>query len=269
MALIEELFGTRRAFIGVVHLAPLPGSPRWGGDMVEVLSRAERDALALFEGGVHGIIVENYGDAPFGTGPVGPHTVAAVAAALLAVKKQVSLPLGINLLRNDPYSALGVAVATGGRFVRANVHYGAMVAHEGLIEGKAHETVRYRRSLGADNPVKIFADVLVKHASPLGSADIAQVARETAYRGLADVLIVTGQATGVPAALEDVASVKAAVPDVPVLVGSGVDEANVGAFLELADGAIVGTSLKVAGLIQNPVDPARVRRLAQIFKTSN
>ena len=127
-----------------------------------------------------------------------------------------------------------------------------MAADEGLIQGNAHETLRYRHSLGADEKVKIFADVLVKHAAPVGSADIVHVARETAYRGMADALIVTGPATGTPAAAEDVAAVKGAVPDIPVLVGSGVDEDNAEVYLALSDGAIVGTSLKVEGAHSQP-----------------
>ena len=264
--MIEELFGTAKVFIGVVHLLPLPGSPRWQGDMKPVLARAQEDALALAEGGADGIIVENLGDSPFSTAPVGAHTVAAMALAVQAVREKIDLPTGINVLRNDAHSALAVAVATGARFIRANVHYGVMVADEGLVQGMAHDTLRYRSALGAEAKVKIFADVLVKHAVPLGNPDIAQVAVQTARRGLADVLLVTGPTTGTPADPEDVAKVKGAVPDVPVLVGSGVEEANARSLLALADGAIVGTSLKVDGVIDNPVDPARVRRLCQRIK---
>ena len=160
--------------------------------MGRVLERALRDALALAEGGVDGIMVENFGDAPFSTGRVEPHTVAAMTLAVAHVRETVGLPLGVNMLCNDPYSALAVAVAAGARFVRANVHYGVMATDEGLVEGRAHETLRYRQVLGAEESVAILADILVKHAVPLGPVDIAHVARETVFRGLADALIVTG-----------------------------------------------------------------------------
>ena len=130
------------------------------------------------------MIVENFGDAPFSVEPVGPHTVAAMTLAVQAVSETVQLPIGINVLRNDPYSALAIAIATGAGFVRANVHYGVMVSEEGLIQGRSYHTTRFRRSLGADDSVKILAYVLVKHASPLGAPDLAQAARETVYRGL-------------------------------------------------------------------------------------
>ena len=264
--MLKGIFGPHKAFIGVVHLPPLPGSPRWRGDMGQVLARARDDARALAEGGCAGLIVENYGDAPFVTGRVESHTVAAMVSATQVVQDACGLPVGINMLRNDPRSAIAVAVATGARFVRINIHYGVMAADEGLVEGMAHETLRYRRNLGAEGQVSIFADVLVKHAVPLGNTDLAYVARETVLRGLADVLIITGAATGEPAAPEDVAMVKAATAGVPVLVGSGLDESNAASFLALADGAIVGTSLKMDGVIENPVDPRRVARLSKVFK---
>jgi len=263
---LEALFGVSKVFIGVVHLSPLPGSPRWSGSMEGVLTRAQEDALALAEGGADAVVVENFGDAPFSTGPVGPHTVSAMSLAVQAVKDVVSLPVGINVLRNDPQAALAIAAATGVRFIRVNVHYGVMAADEGIIEGRADETLRYRRTLGVDTAVKIFADVLVKHAQPLGVSAISHVARETVQRGLADAIIVTGPATGSPAALHDLQTAKDAVPQAPVLVGSGLDESNVAEFMSVADGAIVGTSLKLGGLIHNRVDPARVQRLARLIK---
>ena len=113
--------------------------------------------------------------------------------------------------------------------------------------------------------MQILADVLVKHAAPVGQTDIAHIAQETSRRALADGLIVSGPATGQPTNGFDVSVVRRAVPDGFVLVGSGINEANAARILEHADGAIVGTSLKREGIVTNPVDPARVRRLAEIF----
>ena len=261
------LLGSGKALIGVVHLLPLPGSPMWRGDMQPVLERARREAGILASEGAAGIIVENFGDAPFHPGPVGPETVAAMTLAVGAVMDAVDVSVGINVLRNDPRSAIAIAAATGAHFVRANVHYGAMVADEGVVQGTAHDTLRFRRTLGVQERVRLFADVMVKHAAPLGTDDAAHVARETVLRGLADALIVTGSATGVSASVEELKTVREAAPaGVPVLVGSGVDEDNAAALLEYADGAIVGTSLKVDGMVSNPVDPQRVRRVARRFQ---
>ena len=258
---LEPVFGTKKPLIGMVHLLPLPGSPGWQGDLSEVLSRAAADATALAEGGFHGVIVENHGDAPFLKGRVEPPTVAAMALALQAVKETVALPLGVNVLRNDALSALALAAVTGARFIRVNVLHGVMAAEEGLIEGQASEVLRLRSALRAD--VKILADVLVKHATPIGDADIVRAAKATVHRGKADALIVSGPITGEPAEMQDVVKVKEALPDVPLLVGSGVTEESVEALLTVADGAIIGTSLKWDGLVENPVDPERVRRLVQ------
>ena len=257
---MTPLFGEGKIFIGVIHLPPLPGSPRWAGDMASVLERAEREAQILEQGGANGIIVENFGDAPFRIGRVEPETVAAMTRAVDRVCRTTSLPVGVNMLRSDAISALAVAVAAGARFIRVNVHYGAMAADEGLVTGEAFETLRRRRALLSD--VAILADVLVKHAVPLGDPDLGLVARETAYRGLADGLIVTGPVTGLPAVSGDVAVVRKAVPDRLLLVGSGVDADNAAQFLAYADGAIIGTSLKQDGRIANPIDPERVKATA-------
>ena len=259
----RELFGLGKVLIGVVHLLPLPGSPRWNGNLKAVLNRAKMEAGILQDGGAHGVIVENFGDAPFKTGRVEPETVAAMTLAVEHVRGSISIPVGINMLRNDAISALAVAVATGAEFIRVNVHYGVMATDEGLVEGEAYETTRRRRSLNAD--VQILADVLVKHAAPVGQSDIGLVAQETTRRALADGLIVSGQATGQPTNGFDVSVVRRSVPDGFVLAGSGINDSNVSRIMEHADGAIVGTSIKREGIVANPVDPERVRRLADIF----
>jgi membrane complex biogenesis BtpA family protein len=252
---LKLLFGTPKYVIGMVHLLPLPGSPRWNAGMCEVLERAVADAKALEGGGIDGLIVENFGDAPFCKGRVEAHTVAAMTLALEAIRDAVRIPVGVNVLRNDSRSAMAIASVIGANFIRVNVHVGAMVTDQGIVEGNAQDTMRYRRELGAD--VKVLADVMVKHAAPLGDQPIEQVARDTAYRGLADAIIVTGSGTGEPANMEDLARIREAVPDVPVLVGSGVREGNVAELLSLADGVIVGTSLKEGGITANPVDKDR------------
>ena len=136
----RNIFSPSKAFIGVVHLLPLPGSPRWNGSIRDVIDRAEEEAKILEQGGVNGIIVENFGDVPFQTGRLDPETVAGMTVAVERVQRVVKAPLGINMLRNDALSALGIATVTGAKFIRVNVHYGVMAAEEGLIEGNAYKT---------------------------------------------------------------------------------------------------------------------------------
>ena len=261
---LGALFGEGKIFIGVVHLPALPGSPRWDGNMDRVLDRAGEEALALQRGGADGIIVENFGDAPFRIGRVDPETVAGVTLAVNRIRQVTTIPLGINMLRNDARSALAVATAAQAQFIRVNVHYGVMAADEGLVEGDAFGTLRQRQLLGAE--VHILADVMVKHAVPLGPSDLGLVARETISRGLADGLIISGPATGMPAVAEDVETVRKTLPDELLLVGSGVNPANAQALLARSDGAIVGTWLKRNGVITSPIDSERVKRMSATIK---
>jgi membrane complex biogenesis BtpA family protein len=259
---MKSLFGTHpRILIGVVHLRPLPGSPGWRGDLETVIKMAVNDARAYERGGAHGLFVENFGDVPFTRRGVGPETIAAMAAAGCALRQAVKLPIGFNVLRNDPRAALALCAACEGSFIRVNVHTGVMLTDQGLIEGEAYETLRYRRQIcpGA----QIFADVHVKHAVPLGGWSIEDSARDTVERGLADGLIVSGAGTGMAADIADVERVRRACPSARIFLGSGVALANVRDFLPNADGFIVGTSLKAAGKVANPVDFKRVAAIVR------
>jgi membrane complex biogenesis BtpA family protein len=258
----------------MVHLGPLPGSPRFEGGapaFEAVLDRAEQDARALAEGGADAILVENFFDAPFAKDAVPPHTVAAMTRALLRVREAVGpdLPLGVNVLRNDALAALAVAHVGGARFIRVNVFVGAAVTDQGIIEGAARDAVLYRRTLGAD--VALWADVFVKHATQLGGADgkltLEDAAKDAVYRGMADALIVSGSATGAATDPETIRRVAGAVPGTSVLVGSGFDAASAAALLDAgAAGAIVGTSIKQEGRVERPVEVERVRRLKAVMR---
>ena len=249
-----------RTLIGMVHLQPLPGSPRWQGSMARVIEAALADAQALVEGGIGALLVENFGDAPFAAGRVEAATVAGVTAVAAEIRRAFAeTPLGVNVLKNDARAALAVAAAVGGRFIRVNVHAGAVVADQGIVETDAYHTLRDRRLLGAE--ARIFADVGGKHAVPLVPVELEQAARDLVHRGLADALVVSGPATGQATPLADVKRVRSAVPDVPVLVGSGVTAETVAELLSVADGAIVGTAVKRGDDVRNPVDRGRVERL--------
>lgn len=231
------------AAVGMIHLHPLPGSPRWAGDMESVITAALTDTEALVGGGLNAVMIENYHDIPFFSGRVPTETVAAMAVLVQAVGNSFpGLMTGVNVLRNDVESALGIAAATGARFVRVNIHTGTAVTDQGTIEGRAWNTLRRRRELGIT--VGILADVRVKHSRPLVDRPLAEEVRDLRLRGLADGVIVTGVATGAGTDPNEVAMVREAAPDCPVLVGSGVTPATVGDFLPHADGFIVGSSLQ-------------------------
>lgn len=247
----------RCALVGMVHLAPLPGSPGWGGDMRGVIARAREDARILVDGGCDALIVENMGDVPYLKGRVEPETVAAAALATEAVVA-AGLPTGVQLLAAANREALGVAVAAGASFVRVEAFAYGHVADEGWLEASAGPLLRARRALDAE--VAIWADVQKKHAAHAATADLSmkELAEGSAFFG-ADVLIVTGSATGQPTSPADVEA--AASAGLPVAVGSGVTAERLGSLAVLADALIVGSALKQGGHWRAPVDPARVRAM--------
>jgi membrane complex biogenesis BtpA family protein len=252
--------------IGVVHLLGLPGSPR-AAPLKTTIERAVADAVALERGGADAIIVENFNDAPFRSGAVDPHTVAAMTVATQQVGSAVSCEIGVNVLRNDAAAALGIALACGASFIRVNVHTGAMLTDQGIITGRADETLRLRKLLDAER-IRIYADVLVKHAVPFGPVTLEDAARDAVERGLADAIIVTGNATGQSASPDDVRRA-VEVANVPVYVGSGVTADNLREFVPPATGVIVGSWLKTDGVIANPVDAQRVERLRSQLAARN
>jgi uncharacterized protein len=255
---LKALFAAERPVIGMVHLPPLPGAPGHVS-MTQVLEAAVRDATALAQGGVHGIMVENFGDVPFYPEHVPAETVASLALAAMEVKRAAALPLGINVLRNDARAALGIAAATGASFIRVNVHTGAMLTDQGWIAGRAHETLRARQSLRLD--VAILADVLVKHAVTAPGLTATDAARDLWERGCVDALIVTGAATGSSANPERLREVRAAAPGATVLIGSGLSPDSAPQQWHLADGAIIGSAFMHEGRAGQRVDPRRVREL--------
>ena len=252
--------------IGVIHLLPMPGDPRHaGGGFHAVRGAAMRDAETWTRGGADALLIENFGSAPFSKGTAGqrlpPHQVAALALLAGECMRSFERPTGVNCLRNDAIAAIGIAAAAELSFVRVNVHVGTYATDQGIIEGEAADSLRYRQALGAAD-VAIYADILVKHARPLADLSPGAMAHDAIDRGLADGLIVTGDATGSPVARELLLAVGAACTKRPLLIGSGLTPDNAADLAPLADGAIVGTWAKEAGELAAPVDLERVRRLA-------
>ena len=258
-----DRFDATHPVVGMVHLPPLSGAPDFDGDRAAIRDRALEDARRLEAGGIDGLIVENFGDAPFYPDDVPKHVVAEMTALVTGLTNAVDVPVGVNVLRNDADAALSIAAATNADFVRINVHVGTAATDQGVLEGQAHDTLRLREQLDAD--VAILADVHVKHATPVGETAIEQAALETAERGRADGVVVSGVGTGSETALEDVERVSSTLRETatddatPVFVGSGVTSETIGETLEAgANGVIVGTATKEGGETTNPVSLERV-----------
>ena len=261
---IETICGVRRALIGVVHVAALPGTPSSRLGVAEIVERAVADARAYQSAGFHALIVENMHDRPYLKSRAGPEIVAAMTAAAGAVRREVNLPLGVQVLAGANLEAMAVAHASGASFVRVEGFVFAHVADEGVIDACAGALLRYRKAIGAE-AVRIFADIKKKHSAHAITADVDLV--ETAHAAeffAADGVVVSGVATGRETDADEVRAVSAAT-GIATLVGSGVTVSNVGRYLA-ADAVIVGSSVKQDGDWANPVDGSRAAELANAFR---
>lgn len=263
----DDLLRRRPLLAGVVHLRPLPGAPAWAGSMRDVVAAALGDVRAYRAAGFDAVILENYGDAPFFRDRVPAETVAAMAVVAGAAAGEAGpLAIGCNVLRNDATAALAIAAAAGLSFVRVNVLAGVVATDQGLVEGRAADVLRDRARLCPT--VRILADVHVKHGRPLAPRPIGEEAKDLLARAGADALIVTGERTGAPPAAEDLEAVRAACPRGVLLAGSGVTTANLRDVLAIADGVIVGTSVKRGGRTTSPVDRRRARAFVAASRAS-
>lgn len=260
---LADLFNVPKPVIGMVHLWPLPGAPGYRGyGMQTIIEKALRDAEALAEGGVDGLMVENMWDLPYYVGgDVKPEAMTAQAVAAAKVVESFPLPVGINVIHNGGVVCLSIAVAAGARFIRVCILTGARLWDTGEFDhGCAAELLRKRKELYAEG-IHIFADVDKKHSVAFPGLTLATHIEWTQFYG-ADALIVSGTMTGAEPDLADVQEAKR-LASRPILIGSGSNEKNITSFLQYADGVIVGSSLKKDGVMENPVDPERVRRFVQ------
>ena len=251
--------------IGVVHLLPLPGAPNFGGSMDAIVERALKDCKTYHDNGLDSVIIENFGDAPFASDKVPAVTIAAMTLSAAELRNQFpEIHFGINVLRNDAESALSIASVVGAEFIRVNVHVGAVVADQGVIQGKAYETLRLRKNLNSG--VKIFADVDVKHSAKIGDYGIKLQAADALERGLADAIVITGSRTGEAVDMRQLRELREEFPKVKIIIGSGANSVNVRELLKYADSVIVGTSIKVNRVTSNPIDSRRLREFLKAAK---
>ena len=259
----RDLFTSPKPLIACIHLMPLPGSPRYAGTMREVYDTALAEAELFARYPIDGLIIENFRDVPFYPHALPAETIAALTAVTREVVRVAQVPVGVNALRNDAQAAMAIATATEADFIRVNVHMGTVVSDQGIIEGASHATLRLRATLRSR--VLIFADASVKHATPLADRGLATEVRDLTERGLADAIIVSGEYTGAPTHLEDVAIVRQHTT-LPILIGSGATPDNLPHVYAHVDGLIVGSYFKKAGKAENLVEEARVKKFTDTLK---
>jgi len=246
---------------GMIHLPPLPGSPRGGQSLEEIVKYAVTEAEKLQSAGVDAVIVENLGDYPFFKDNIPPITVASMSVIVREVRRGLGLQVGVNVLRNGCIDAFSIAHVNGADFIRCNILIGAYATDQGVIEGRAAELLRLKRSL--NSRVRILADVHVKHAYPLYNLPTELVAQDLAERGGADAVIVSGPRSSLPPSIETVKKVKESV-QVPVIVGSGISLGNFKDFCGVADGLIVGeVDFKENGMIGGPSKVEAYKKLVK------
>ena len=258
----QDLFGDRKPLIGVLHLLPLPGAPLYEGAIQKVYDQALAELEVFKRHQLDSVIVENFRDMPYFPGRVPAETVAAMAAVSREVVRAADMPVGINVLRSDGEAAVAVAAASGAHYVRVNVHMGAVVADQGIVQGSSQFSVRLRSAL--KSRALIFADVGVKHAAPIAGRSLDIETHDLAERGLADAIIVTGDRTGVETSGTDVDIVRRSTA-LPLLVGSGATPENIEQMLPKVNGLIVGSYFKKDGASHNLVDESRVQRFVRRF----
>lgn len=259
---INNLFGTEKPIIGMLHLIPLPGSPVYDGTGLKpVIERALKEAETLVAGGINALEVENYNDPTYFPDDAPAETIASLSIVAHEIHKAFpQIPLGICLLA-DPQASIAVAHASGAKFVRATFFTEASVDVSGLALRRPHGIMRYRKFL--DPSIKLFADIHIKHSAPLAMRPIEESAYDAAYF-LADAVILSGKHTGFQTPIEDVKKVRKVLPNFPIFIGSGTRKENVEELLQFATGAVVGTSLKYDGNTENTVDLNRVKEFMSI-----
>lgn len=261
-----ELMGGTKALIGMVHVHALPGTPDWGGNLQMVIDTALRDAATLKEAGFDAILIENMHDLPYLNREVGHEISTAMSLIGYLIKRAFQIPTGIQILAGANQAALAAANSAGLDFIRAEGFVFGHLADEGLMNADAGPLLRYRKQIGAEG-IQIFTDIKKKHSAHTISQDVSLLEMaEAADFFKSDGIIVTGSSTGKSAATEELNSLSEQV--LPVLVGSGISIQNIETYLPLADGFIVGSSIKENGKWQNPVSYQNATKLVAQFQKS-
>ena len=256
----QKIFGNKKAVIGMIHLQALPGTPKYAGNINQIVQKALDEARTYQQAGIDALMIENMHDVPYTKNDVGHEISSLTAIIAYLIKQKTGLPLGIQILAGANKAALAAALSAGADFIRAEGFVFGHLADEGYIDSQAAELLRYRKQIGAEH-IAIFTDIKKKHSSHALTADldITEMAHAVEFF-LSDGLIVTGMHTGDTADLNELKKVKK-VTNLPVLVGSGVNLDNVTDYMAVADALIIGSYFKKDGYWANDVDGDKVRAL--------
>jgi membrane complex biogenesis BtpA family protein len=253
----RRVFGDTKPVIAMVHLAASPGAPLHdgAGGIDAIVEGARKDLAALQAAGVDAVMFGNENDRPYEL-KVDPAAFATMAYVVGRLRSEITVPFGVNVLW-DPMATMAVAAATGAAFAR-EIFTGAFASDMGIWNPDAGAAVRYRDRLGRRDLALLF-NICAEFAWSLDRRALADRARSTVFSSVPDAILVSGGITGEAAEMSDLEAVKAVLPTTPVLANTGVKHATVADVLRVADGCIVGSSLKVDGNTWNAVDPDRAK----------
>ncbi len=254
-----------KTIIGMIHVAALPGTPKYSGSVKSIIELAKKEAEIYRSLGLDAVMIENMHDVPYLNRNVGPEITSIMSVILYEIKKDLNIPCGIQILAGANKDALAAANSAGADFIRAEGFVFAHVADEGIFNSDAGEILRYRKQIGADN-ILVFTDIKKKHSSHSITADTDIVdTAKAAHFFMSNGVIITGSSTGTEPSLNEIKQVKEKV-DIPVLAGSGITPENAKSFLEYCDGLIIGSCFKYDGNWANTIDTERVKHFMQKIK---
>ena len=250
-----KLFKTKKPIIAMVHFPALPGTPLYDSKLGidYILESAEKDLIALQNAGVDAVMFGNENDRPYELN-VNTATTSTMAYVIGSLKNKINIPFGVNVLW-DPFSTIALAASTGAHFVR-EIFTGTYASDMGLWSPDAGKAIRYKESLKCKD-LLLFYNISAEFAYSLDRRSVAERAKSTVFSSIPDAILVSGQITGEPADLKDLKQTKELLPNIPVLANTGVKIENVDKTLSIADGVIIGSSLKINGDTWNSVDPLR------------
>lgn len=260
----EEIFGTKKAVIGLVHLQPMPGDPQYDeeGGMEKVIRMGREDVEALQAGGVDGLLITNEFSLPY-LGTYDSATLAAMAYVLGALKPYIKLPFGLDYI-SDNYASVALAKASGAVFTRG-VFHGAWATPEGVDSARVGKLSRRIHDLRMDN-FKLVYYLTPESGADLAGRDPLDVLRSIYFLNQPEGIAVAGYVAGQKPDVNVLKKCRSAYPDAVIFASTGVNVNNVNEYLEVADGAFVGTSFKKDGVFRNQIDQARVKEFMDKVK---
>lgn len=257
--IFKRIFGTSKPVIGMVHFGALPGTPLFDPKL-DLVAAARTELQALQNAGFDAVMFGNENDRPYEF-TVDTASTATMAAIIGELKSDITVPFGVNVLW-DPLATVALGAATGAHFVR-EIFTGVYASDMGSWTTDAAKAMRYRERLGRSDMAMLY-NVSAEFAYSLDQRSLPDRARSAVFSSIPDAVLVSGQITGEAATMSDLSAVKAALPDTPVMANTGVKHDTVAEVMSIADGCIVGSSLKVDGHTWNTIDPERAKNFMEL-----